>query len=331
MFQRTRHFAFAGLVLCLSAPAVQGEPPLPERADQEAAETKTAKKKPTKFIRLVRDSKDRPKSLDTAIVRYVPDEPGDREGLKVDLISAVHIGEKSYYEKLNKEFENYDVLLYELVAPEGTKVPKGGGTKRSGLSSVQGGLKDMLELEFQLEHVDYDKENFVHADMSPDEFAASMTERGETVWTMLFRMMGQSILQQSKQSDPTSDLDMLAALFSENRAMALKRVMAEQFDDVESAMEAFEGPEGSTILSARNKVALEVLAEKIAEGYKSIGIFYGGAHLAGMEVGLIEEFDLKVQDERWVVAWDLRDKAKEKAKRKKPDRSKPKEAVPAGE
>ena len=28
----------------------------------------------------------------------------------------MHIGDKAYYDNLNKEFEQYDVLLYELVA-----------------------------------------------------------------------------------------------------------------------------------------------------------------------------------------------------------------------
>ena len=32
---------------------------------------------------------------------------------------------------------------------------------------LQNGMKDMLELEHQLQHIDYHKDNFVHADMSP--------------------------------------------------------------------------------------------------------------------------------------------------------------------
>ena len=51
----------------------------------------------------------------------------------VDLIGAVHVGEKAYYEALNKQFEDYDAVLYELVAPEGTRVPK--GAKPGGIRS----------------------------------------------------------------------------------------------------------------------------------------------------------------------------------------------------
>ena len=35
----------------------------------------------------------------------------------VDLVAAVHIAEKSYYEQLNREFEGYDAVLYELGGP----------------------------------------------------------------------------------------------------------------------------------------------------------------------------------------------------------------------
>ena len=41
----------------------------------------------------------------------------------VDLVGAVHLGDKAYYERLNELFENYDAVLYEFVAPEGYEVP----------------------------------------------------------------------------------------------------------------------------------------------------------------------------------------------------------------
>ena len=37
--------------------------------------------------------------------------------------------------------------------------------------------------------IDYKKANFVHADMSPDEMAKSMKDRGESIWTIMLRMM----------------------------------------------------------------------------------------------------------------------------------------------
>ncbi len=36
--------------------------------------------------------------------------------MQVDLIGAVHIAHREYFQLLNKKFRNYDAVLYELVA-----------------------------------------------------------------------------------------------------------------------------------------------------------------------------------------------------------------------
>jgi hypothetical protein len=174
---------------------------------------------------------------------------------------------------------------------------------------LQTGMKSMLELAYQLDFIDYQQPNFVHADMSPDAFSKSMQDRGESIWTMLFRMMGQGIAQQGgKQS--ASDIEVLVAMFSNNRPLALKRLLARQFEDLEGAMGMFEGPDGSTIISERNKRALEVLEEQIAAGKKRVAIFYGAGHMPDMEKRLLADFGLKRQGEHWLEAWNLRSPAK---------------------
>ena len=46
---------------------------------------------------------------------------------------------------------------------------------------MQMGMKETLGLEFQLELIDYNRDNFTHADMSPEEFAESMVENDESL------------------------------------------------------------------------------------------------------------------------------------------------------
>jgi len=220
------------------------------------------------------------------------------------LIGAVHVGEKAYYKDLNKRFADYEVVLYELVAPEGTRVPKGG--ERKGVphpvAGMQLGMKQMLELEFQLEQIDYQKENLVHADMSPEEFEKSMKDKGESFAQMFLRMMGQGMAQQKEGS---GDLDLLFALFAKDRARKLKVGMAKQFEDMEGQMAVFEGEEGSTIITERNRRALEVLSKQLKEGKKHIAIFYGAGHLSDMEKRLVKDFGCKRGEEEWLTAWKL--------------------------
>lgn len=276
-------------------------------ADNPPADAKpeVSLEEPTgKYIRLVRDDDDRPLEMQTAIVQFAADDD-QRAGLTVDLVAAVHIGEKSYYERLNRQFEQYDAMLYELVAPEGTRVPKGGAKSSHPVGKLQTMMKDLLDLDFQLDYVDYHQDNFVHADMSPEAFSKSMSDRDESIWAIVFRALGQSVAQQSKHPDRSFDAELLLALFDKNRALALKRVLAEQFEDLEGAMSAFNGPDGSTLITERNKRALEVLDREIKSGKKHLAIFYGAGHMPDMARRLIDDFHLKPRREQWVTAWDL--------------------------
>jgi hypothetical protein len=261
-----------------------------------------------KFIRLMRNRHGDPQAMETAIVHYVPAKEGDRVGLSVDLVGAVHVAEKSYYDQLNRAFEKYDALLFELVADKET-VPKAGQRSHSPVSAIQVAMKNFLDLDFQLDDIDYTKKNFVHADMSPDEMAKSMADRGESIWSMMLRMMAAGMAQQAGAAN-ASDLDLLMALFDKNRAIQMKRFMADQMENMDGVLVAIEGPKGSTLISARNQAALKVLADEIKSGKKSLAIFYGAGHLADMEKHLIADFGLKRTDEKWLEAWNLRLPAK---------------------
>lgn len=272
------------------------------RADKQAA----GKESFGKFLRVVRTGDGSPVAMETSISRYVPKAP-DREGVVVELISAVHIGEAAYYANLNKLFEGFDAVLYELVAPEGTRVPKGGGKPRGVVSGLQNGMKDMLDLEFQLNEVDYTRGNFVHADMSPEAFAKAMAERGESIWSMMFRLMGQAMAQQAAGKNAPNDLEILMALFDQNRALKLKRILAGQFENLEFVTAALSGPNGSTLIEGRNQAALAVLKKQLRAGKKKIAIFYGAGHMPDIEKRLIADFGLMHDGERWLEAWNLRD------------------------
>jgi hypothetical protein len=268
-----------------------------------AAERLEKKDEPARFVRLSRDQKKQPKALETAIVSHVPRDCG-RNGPTVDLIAALHVADKSYYEELNRLFGKYDVVLYELVAPEGIRIPKGGGSGSSHpVSVLQNTMTGILALEFQLRGIDYTKGNLVHADMSPEQFAAAMRDRGDSFWTILARVMGHAF---SSQSDSTlSDARLLVALFDKNRALALKRVLAEEFLDLDDSISAIEGPNGSAIIADRNKVALKVLRKQIDAGKQKIAVFYGAGHMPDFQERLRDEFGLVPISTRWLVAWNL--------------------------
>jgi hypothetical protein len=257
------------------------------------------------FIRITRDANGQPESFDTAIAQYAA-ERGPFSGAKVDLVAAIHVGEKSYYQQLNTIFSKYDAVLYELIAPEGTRIPKNNHleTGNQPIMMLQSGVQSMLGLEHQLESIDYTKANFVHADMSPTEFAKSMKDHNESFMQLFFRIMGNALAGQA-QSPRYSDAELLAAMFAADRALRLKRLMAEQFGDLQLLTTALEGENGSTIITERNKKALQVLARELRAGKKRIAIFYGAGHLPDMEMRLLHEFKMHRTGVSWLKAWQL--------------------------
>jgi arsenate reductase-like glutaredoxin family protein len=282
----------------------------------QQAQDKPSLPKPSQFLRLVKDKQGNPEALETAIVRYVPQDCG-QTGPTVDLVAAVHIADKGYYQQLNQAFKKFDVVLYELVAPENVRIAKGGGARSSHpVSLIQRGMTELLDLSFQLDAIDYTAKNFVHADLSPEQLSKAMAKRGESLWTMLVRSMGYAMAKQNKGSGGSSDADLLLALLDKNRALALKRVMAEQFQDMEGMLRAMGGPDGSALIADRNQAALKVLKEQIAKGKTKIAIFYGAGHMSDMEKRLRDDFALTPIHTRWLVAWNLKGGAKPKVPEK---------------
>lgn len=255
------------------------------------------------FLRLLRDENNQPIAMETSIVTYMPADGAD--GPIIDLIGAVHIGDADYYAELNEQFPTYEALLYELVTPENDPdgIPTGEGRRRHPVAGMQSMMQNMLELSHQLQEVDYSAENFVHADMTIEQFNETMAERGESWLQMYFRAMGQSMAAQS--GGGSNDIDVLMALFSTDRPLRLKRIMAEQFESMEGAIDAFSGEDGSTIITERNGRALEVLDEELEAGRSRIGIFYGAGHMADFDERLIRDYGLQRGEVRWIVAWDL--------------------------
>jgi hypothetical protein len=267
------------------------------------------------FMRIRKDRDGQPVSLDTSITRYqLTDDQGKM--VHVDLIGAVHIGEKEYYQQLNKTFEKYDAMLYELVAPEGTVIPKGGRNAGAGgitnpVAAIQKGMQSLTKLEFQLNHIDYTQPNFVHADMTPEEFSQSMEDNGESVVGYVFKAIGQAMaMQQGGAKDPSLSIAM--ALFSKNRVLRVRRSLAQQIHNMESGMIVFEGKNGSTIIDHRNAKCMQILRREIANGNTNIGIFYGAGHLMDMEKRLLSDFKAKRAGQHWLAAWKLAKTKQEK-------------------
>lgn len=228
------------------------------------------------------------------------------DGVKVDLVGAVHIGDRAYYQELNKLFRGYDAVLYELIADA---PPRKGQQGRHPINFIQRWMKNALNLAFQLDEVDYQRRNFVHADMDPKMFAARQEAQGESMLSLIWASMRQEMARKRKGArvEDISLTDLLRIILSPDSSREMKLLLAKQFQQSDGLLAAMGG--NSVILVERNNFALKVLDRTVATGRKkNLAIFYGAAHLAGMEKTLITKKGFKRTKLRWLTAWDMPNK-----------------------
>lgn len=277
------------------------------------------------YVRIRKNDRKLAVALETSVIHF--DDSKKFPNATVDLIGAIHLGEPDYYKQLNQLFEKYDVLLFEAVMPEEAVKrdlrPGGGdGSHRKGLndeedwteakvglaaiSVLQLGMKDALGMEFQLTGVDYSAKNFVHADMTAEEFEASMAARGESFSGMFLKEMGKSVANQQENNPLAMNLDVMLSMLTSDRLYRVRRIAAVQLAKAGEG-DAFAGFDGSsTIITERNKKCLEVMVRELKSGKKKVGIFYGAGHFADMEKRMVAEYGFERKSDDWLIAWHLR-------------------------
>lgn len=253
------------------------------------------KENKTDFIRVLEENKK--VKLQTSVTRYVKDD------VKVDLIGAVHVADKKYFMDLNALFVPYDVLLFEMI---------GGDRMKQGKKLEEGKPKDMqfiflgamyntmqkkLDLTGQKDHIDYSKKNFVHADLSIEEFQRLQKEKNESIISFAFK----NAQNQAKDVKQPSTLKLLRGLITGN-ANLLKLSIVHTLGQGDDQIAKFAGD--SVIIGDRNEKCLKVMNQQIALGKKQLGVFYGAAHFPDMEERMLR-MGFKKEKQTWLTAWDI--------------------------
>ncbi|MDO4584170.1 MAG: hypothetical protein Q4D62_08725 [Planctomycetia bacterium] len=251
------------------------------------------------FIRIHQNPQGKSLALETSLVPY---ESEDGE-ISVTLIGAIHLGEVDYYQKLNEEFQNYDAVLYEVVAEEGAR-PESAAESGGVIGTSQRLMAYFLGMTFQIGSIDYHAENMFHADMTPEEFEKAIQQREEGFLVWYFRTLGYETARKSERLTK-EDAQWLAFLLFPAKKHRLKRMMAEQMVDLDASIVPVEGKKGSALLQDRNEKVMRILQTRLDAGDRKIAIFYGAAHLPAMAGMLEKDFRLKKGEIRWIPAWDL--------------------------
>ncbi len=294
---------FPAVLFCLALPAWGDEPQKDGKGQ---------------FTRFVED--DKGARLQTGIATYQ-----NQDGVTVDLIGAIHIADKAYYEKLNERFTQYDALLYEMVGealekrvarkkakeedkkleamPEETEEATA-GKKLAWLHPLYDTMEKTLGLSGQMRCIDYSKPNFVHADMTMKEFSDMQNKKNES----FLKLWLSSVVAQMKNPHAAPEqpglLKIMEILCSKDSSTELRRVLGRMFGSMENMLAGLDTEDGTVIVTERNIVALKVMQDQIKLGQKNLGIFYGAAHLPDMDKRM-QDLGFKRIKSEWLTAWNL--------------------------
>ncbi len=252
--------------------------------------------------------------LQTAVIGY------EKDGKRVQLIGAIHLADRRYYDFLNKYFKDYDVLLFEMVGGEKLGVDKNPEVVEEvdvtelaedpevaeeeneenplgGLRQVYGSMEKALGLVGQGAGIDYTAKNFVHADLTLKEFEALQKERGESLLGFMIEM---GIKADRPKHEPNS-LRLLRGILS-GRSDLVKLEMMQTMSEGDKQIDSLAGE--NVIISDRNARCVEVMDKELAAGREKIGIFYGAAHFPDMQKRM-EERGFKKVSTKWLTAWQV--------------------------
>jgi len=262
------------------------------------------------YIRYVEEP-EVPSRLQTAVVRF------QKGGTIVDLVGVVHLGDAAYFENLNALLKGYDAVLYEMVG--GEYVPEADdpadldvAPEMASVRQLQQLARSFLGLEFQLDGIDYSARNFVHADVAWEEFNTLMMVRGESFATLFTRAL--TLAEGGEVAGIPNDEEMMAAMMKRiftavmmGNSNELKRSIAPLISEAESFITQLEGDDGTVLVSERNRVVMEVLAEeREVRGGGKFAIFYGAGHMPDLEKRLLAEGFSK-EKTIWADAWTIAD------------------------
>jgi hypothetical protein len=249
--------------------------------------------------------------------------PLSGQGPKVRLVAAVHIAERDYYRQVQRILDGDAITLFEGVSNKKDDFKKQGPVRRP--EALYTKMADALGLISQYEGIDYRREHFHNADLTQGEMLARL--RGETLTTPKPEGPDQVLGAPAKQAEAKykaltevmqggglmgAMANIGLAVIKHNprlRATMLLGIIGTDPTASEQAMAKQLGGESGRriarlIVEERNQEAVSGLRRFIGQrkAGETIALFYGAAHLEGIEDALIRRFGYVPESTEWLVA-----------------------------
>lgn len=190
--------------------------------------------------------------------------------VRIVLLAAAHIGEKTYFEYHQNMLKNSDAVLYEGGEKSTVKTYL---ESRAYRESAQKIMADAFGLCCQLEALDYEQENFIWA----DNIVYCIENQG---------FPSDSQIARNKNQYQKMGLEALSETIYKPR----KPIHADSIDFHEQML-------------GRNEIVYTKCREKINNGKSNIIIYYGAAHMPAIEEHIMQNYGVRFESSEWLTAW----------------------------
>jgi len=250
----------------------------------------------------------------------------EKQGPSVTLLGVSHLGNPTYYEKIQKKLDRSDLVLFEGVG-YGDKAPKKNEGRSNAVSEMQLSLARSMGLVFQLEAIRYDRAHFRNSDLSSEALLTRL--KGGPLKA---GRPGKNGSEGKSEKDDQRSKELMEALSGNSfvlnflgkalsflgkdpkfRAL-MKLAIVETLGAIEgdvTRLAQSSGPDMEkfmrVLLEDRNTIVFRDL-RKVLKGKnppKSIVVFYGAAHMPDLEKRLVEKLGFQPKRDDWLVAFGV--------------------------
>lgn len=258
--------------------------------------------------------------------RYLAPSDARSKGGGVWLVGATHLGERRYYDDLQRLLDAQPLVLFEGVGATNKQFQ----IRNASDFSLQESLAHALGLEFQLNAIDYSKPHFHNSDLSlaqltklfqppePKPQAAGDGTHAEPA-SAPGANAGQGFAQLVQVMEGSGILGAVARfgvgiIAASPRLQATTKVgLMEMLDQLSGDFQRWPGmPKDfqdllKVLIEERNKTVVHDVSNALraSPAPSAIAVFYGAGHMPDLEVRLCTQLGYRTAKEQWLTAFEV--------------------------
>lgn len=254
-------------------------------------------------------------ALRIAVRDYVP---LDGAGPRIRLVGAVHVASRAFYTDVQAVLDQADCVLFEGVSESPDDFKRDPAARKK--DHLYTKIADALGLITQFEGVDYRRDHFVNADLSPRQMLelleADIAKGGETAAAARAAKEQFGALTKVMKGGGGGMsgmmINLMLGVVERSPRMRATLLLTLASVDPESEPGMGMGGKGGArlgqlILEDRNAAVIEAIRGQVGElGVdRTVAAFYGAAHLRGLEDALIRRLGYVPAETRWLTAFEV--------------------------